>query len=175
MLQCKHGARSSLLIGENTWQKRRLGYTEKIPSFITPLFKQWTVCSNISQKWPCNIWVLSPHWMYEAHLHDWVSVPKKWCRERVEDEEFYLIALWGVDFMSVLQKGNICPQPQWWWGLPGGSDGKESACNAGDRVWSLEKGTGYPLQQSCLENSTDRGSWLATVHGVSKSRTWLND
>ena len=34
------------------------------------------------------------------------------------------------------------------------------------------EGNGYPLQYSCLENSTDRGAWRATVHGVS-SRTWL--
>ena len=35
----------------------------------------------------------------------------------------------------------------------------------------LEKGNGYPLQYSCLENSMDRGAWWATVHGVTKSRT----
>ena len=35
----------------------------------------------------------------------------------------------------------------------------------------LEKGTSYPLQHSCLENSMDRGSWWATVHGVTKSQT----
>ena len=35
---------------------------------------------------------------------------------------------------------------------------------------------GYPLQYSCLENSTDRGPWQATtVHGVTKSRTQLSD
>ena len=33
----------------------------------------------------------------------------------------------------------------------------------------LEKS--YPLQYSCLENSTDRGAWWATVHGVAKSQT----
>ena len=32
-------------------------------------------------------------------------------------------------------------------------------------------GNGYPLQDSCLENSTDRGTWWATVHGVAKSWT----
>ena len=31
------------------------------------------------------------------------------------------------------------------------------------------EGNGYPLQYSCLENSIDRGAWLATVHGVTKS------
>ena len=35
-------------------------------------------------------------------------------------------------------------------GFPGGSDGKESGCNAGE-------GNGYPLQYSCLENSMVRG------------------
>ena len=35
----------------------------------------------------------------------------------------------------------------------------------------LEKGTGNPLQYSCLENSMDRGTGRATVHGVAKSRT----
>ena len=29
-------------------------------------------------------------------------------------------------------------------------------------------GNGNPLQHSCLENSTDRGAWWATVHGVIK-------
>ena len=30
------------------------------------------------------------------------------------------------------------------------------------------EGTGYPLQDSCLENSIDRGTWWATVHGAAK-------
>ena len=33
------------------------------------------------------------------------------------------------------------------------------------------EGNGYPLQYSCLENSTDRGPWRAPVHGVTKSQT----
>ena len=32
-------------------------------------------------------------------------------------------------------------------------------------------GNGNLLQYSCLGNSTDRETWWATVHGVSKSRT----
>ena len=32
-------------------------------------------------------------------------------------------------------------------------------------------GNGYPPQYSCLENSTDRGAWPATVPGVIKNRT----
>ena len=65
--------------------------------------------------------------------------------------------------------------------FPGGSDGKESACNVGDL--SLIPGSGklsgegndYPLQYSFLENSMDRGAWWATVHGVTKSQTRLSD
>ena len=34
---------------------------------------------------------------------------------------------------------------------------------------------GNPLEHSCLENPMDRGTWQATVHGVSKSQTWLRN
>ena len=34
-------------------------------------------------------------------------------------------------------------------------------------------GSGNPLQYSCLENSMNRGAWRATVHGVTKSQTRL--
>ena len=36
---------------------------------------------------------------------------------------------------------------------------------------SPREGNGYPLQYFCLENSMDRGAWLAAVHGVTKSQT----
>ena len=60
-------------------------------------------------------------------------------------------------------------------GFPGGSDSKESACNAGDpgsipgSGRSPGEGNDYPLQYSCLENSMDKGSWRATVCEVTKS------
>ena len=34
---------------------------------------------------------------------------------------------------------------------------------------------GNPIQYSCLENPMDRGAWWATVHGVTKSQTWLRN
>ena len=37
------------------------------------------------------------------------------------------------------------------------------------------EGNDYPLQYFCLENSKDRGTWRATVHGVVKSLTWLSN
>ena len=39
----------------------------------------------------------------------------------------------------------------------------------------LGEGNGNPLQYYCLENSMDRGAWSATVHGVAKSQTQLNN
>ena len=63
----------------------------------------------------------------------------------------------------------------------GGSYGKESASSAGDLRLILGSGkspgvgNGYTLQYSCLENSMERGTWRATVHGVVKSWTQLSD
>ena len=37
------------------------------------------------------------------------------------------------------------------------------------------EGNGDPLQYSCLENPTDRGTWRATAHGVAKSQARLNN
>ena len=59
--------------------------------------------------------------------------------------------------------------------FPGGSDGKEFACNAQDL--SSVPGSGRSpgernvntLQYSCLDNSTERGAWWATVHAVAES------
>jgi len=65
-------------------------------------------------------------------------------------------------------------------GLPRWLSGKESAYNAGDTGdegtipglgRSRRGGNGNLLQFSCLENSTDRGAWQATVHGITKGQT----
>ena len=85
--------------------------------------------------------------------------PMNWC----------LFNLWHTVIIRV------CTDPVLFLGFPGGSDSKESACNA--RVLgsipglgrSAGEGNGYPLQCSCL----DIGAWWATVHGVKKSQTWL--
>ena len=61
-------------------------------------------------------------------------------------------------------------------GSPGGSDGKESACNAGDpgsipgSGRSPREGSGYPLQYSCLEKSMDRGAWWIQFTGSQRVR-----
>ena len=66
-------------------------------------------------------------------------------------------------------------------GFSGISAGKESACNAGDPSSILGSGrspgewNGYPFQNSCLENSMDRGAQQAIVCGVAKNQTRLSD
>ena len=60
---------------------------------------------------------------------------------------------------------------------------KNVAVNAGDERYasvipalgrSLGEGNSNPLQYSCLENPMDRGTWWATVCGVTKSQTQLS-
>ena len=66
-------------------------------------------------------------------------------------------------------------------GFPGGSNGKESACNAEDLGpipglgRSPGEGNSYLPQYYGLENSTDQGAWKATLYGVAKSWTQLSD
>ena len=67
------------------------------------------------------------------------------------------------------------------WCFPGGSDGKEPACNAGDpgsipgSGRALGEGDGNPLQDSGLENPMGGVTWQAVVYGVAKSQTPLSD
>ena len=66
-------------------------------------------------------------------------------------------------------------------GLPDGSDSKESAYKAGEpgSIPGLGRSSGRghsnPLQYSCLGNPKDRGAWWATVQRVAKSPTRLSD
>ena len=62
-------------------------------------------------------------------------------------------------------------------GFPGGSDDKESTCNAGDpglipgSGTSPGEGKGNPVQYSCLENPMNRRAWRTTLRGVTESDT----
>ena len=67
--------------------------------------------------------------------------------------------------------------------LPGGAVVKNPPNNAGDtsNVGSIPGseispgvGNSIPFQYSCLESSVDRGTWQATVHGVTKNQTRLS-
>ena len=82
---------------------------------------------------------------------------------------FILLNL-GTSYKLVLHKAPI-------WGFPGGSDSKESSCNAGDSGFipglgkSPGEGNGNPLQYFFLENSMERGAWQAIIHEVAKGWT----
>ena len=98
---------------------------------------------------------------------------------------------WSISLIDTLQKGSIgCTSVLVWnehrlslllthCDFSDISDGKESACNAGDPGsvpgWRRSPGerNGNPLQYSCLRNPKDRGAWWATAHGVAESQTWL--
>ena len=64
---------------------------------------------------------------------------------------------------------------------PGGSDGKVSVCNVGDRGLipgsgrSPGEGNGNPLQYSCLENPQTEEPGRLQSMGLQKSRTQLSD
>ena len=66
-------------------------------------------------------------------------------------------------------------------GIPGGSAGKESSCNAGDlgSIPALGRapgeGNSYPLRYPGLEQATDRGGWQAAVPGPAESRMQVRD
>ena len=85
--------------------------------------------------------------------------------------------LWGSAFFIVRLSHPYMTVSYKNLGFPGGSDGKESPCNAGD-VGSISRsgrspgeGNGNPLQYPCLGNPMNRGALRAVVHGVEKS--WM--
>ena len=72
--------------------------------------------------------------------------------------------------------------PQRHWGFPGGSDSKESACNAGN--WVQFIGWEDPLEKEMAPHSiilawripwTEKYGRLQSVHGVPKSQAWLSN
>ena len=98
-------------------------------------------------------------------LHCWTRTFSSW-RER-----------WGATLSCSAQAshcGGFSCCGAFTLGFPGGSENKESACNAEDTGSvpglgrSPGEGHGNLLQYSCLENPIDRGTWWATVRGVSK-------
>ena len=123
-------------------------------------------------------------------------------QELVTDREAWCAAIHGVtkswtqlsDWteLRTLYSNYLDWKPQWAphqtssteqvkWTPPGGLNGQESACNAGEPVSILGsgrspgEGNGNPLQYSCLGNPMDRGAWWAIVYGVTMSLTPLSN
>ena len=81
-------------------------------------------------------------------------------------------------FLQHQPSGSHCTDAQTE-GFPGGSAVKNPPASAGDAGtipgWGRSPGEGKATQCSFLGNPMDRGAWWATVHGVAKSGTQLND
>ena len=122
--------------------------------------------------------------------HDWATSPsvftfmhwrRKWqptpvfLLENPREGGAWWAAVYGVtQSWTQLEWLNSSSSNLYYKGFPGSSVVKNSPANAGEpgsitgSGISLGEKNGNPLQYSCLENSRDRGAWLATVHGVAK-------
>ena len=151
----------SLLHGWNKVRAMRCSHS----IIYFPSFFEKNIYIFLTDWWlPCNIGLISVTHQHELtigvhmSLPSWISLPP-----------------------PALSHPSRLLQNKPHWGFPGGSDGEESACNAGDPGSipglgrSPGEGNGNPFQCFCLENPMDRGAWWATVHGVTKSRTGLSN
>ena len=131
----------------------------------------------------CSLPGSSVHGILQARMREWVAMSSSRGSSQPRDQTHVSLmspALAGR-FFSTEPRGrplnNLRGTQSSQLGFPNGSDGKESACSTGDLGLipglgrSPGEGNGNPLQYSCLENSMDRGTWQATVHGVPESRT----
>ena len=124
-----------------------------------------------------HFWASENIWIYQRFLE--IYYPLKWIFQINRGK--YGLYRYLLHYLEEKARSHSWSVPHFG-GFPGGSDGKESACNAAEGLdlipglgTSPGGGHGNPLQYSCLENPLDRGAWRATVHGVAKSRTQLSD
>ena len=130
--------------------------------YLTGVIMHWShMCDFKRRTW---VQVSSPHliyskWILQFCLNSWIR---------------------HTTLIALLLNSWLKP----YWGFPGSSVVKNLPANAGDEgdtgsILESERSSGgengNPLQFSCLENPMDRGAWWATVHGVTKSQTWLSD
>ena len=155
-----------------TWtgQKVFLSKVKFLPPFRSrTLRKTWaTLFTHFLFYYLCSGYCLSPDW-------PWLLVSEKEMRKQNKSPLFprrtwkELPALWCWN-------PSICVCVYTYMGFPGGSVGKESACNVED-LGSIPglgrspgEGKGYPLQYSGLENPMDY-----IVHEVAENWTWLSN
>ena len=119
------------------------------------------------------------------HQHTFpLSLPKLLCKRTAIPGKILIGSAW----VRCSHRSTAVSREQSNVGFPGGSDHEASACNAGDPglIPGLGRSPGewndIPFQYSCLEDSTGRGAWQASVHGHRESDTteqltlslWLN-
>ena len=130
-------------------------------------------CIWLCDPMDCNLPGSSVHGILQARMPEWVVIPFSRGSSRPRDWTHVSYIDRGILYCWAtredLQSKN--------YPAPGGSDGKQSACNVKDLSpipgWekSPGEGNGDPLQYSYLKNPLVRGAWQATVLRVTESDT----
>ena len=132
-------------------------------------------CPTLCDPLDCSPPGSSVHGVLQARILEWV--PISFSGDLPDPGMEAVSPALQADALLSEPPGRSLPHTVWFhlyhsWGLPGGSAGKESACNVED-LGSIPglgrfpgEGKGYPLQYSGLENSMDY-----TVHGLTNSWT----
>ena len=160
--------------------------------FSIKIFQIQTIMNLLNKKnkqtsiqWDKHSWGLpdsSIHGIFQARILEWVATLKSRLAQgrNLSGENSRGVTVPLPSRVTPSRASRICGYHSHS-GFPGGSDGKQSACNAGDLSsipgWegSPGEGNGNPLQYSCLENAMDEGAWQATAHRVTKSQMRLSD
>ena len=205
-LSCPDPSPSRRQQGQNYWEARRgsvwtqrrnqaSGYEERKPEriyFITkqsfkgspPLYDSPVSCVHGSVYWWAGTSVGERGMDPEIFSRVWLLISLYHSSQVTDNHDNWRINTGVPKIFSsrhFLRSLGTFTKYSSFWGFCGGSDGKESACNAEDPDTTLGlgrstgEGNGKPTQYSCLENSMDRGAWRATVHGIAKSLTQLSD
>ena len=109
-----------------------------------------------------NPWVLNIPWRRE-----WLPIPVFLTGEFHGQRNLAGYGPWDCRESDTTEQLTLSTLYYIYMGFPGGSDGKESPCNAGDlgsvsgSGRSPGGGLGSPVQYSYLENPMDRGAWQA--------------
>ena len=156
-------------------------------TYVTMPATSW--CSRLMVGWE-NPSFQSPEWC--SYFQTWEMLPEALLHQVTLGSAQLIV--WNMDpvFQKLKIKASIyywirvldssentsiivmlkCILLYFYWGFPGGLDGKQSACNAGDQdsipgsgIFPRE-GNGNSLQYSYLENPMNRRAWRTTVHGV---------
>ena len=139
------------------------------------LVAQW--CPTLCDTMDCSLPGSSIHGIFQARILEWVAISFS---SDCHSSDVYMI--WYVVWT---EKAMAPHSSTLAWKIPWTEEPSRLQSMGSRRVgydWAssllpscIGEGNGNPLQCSCLENPMDRGAWRATVHGVTKSWTWLSN
>ena len=127
-------------------------------------------------------WATSLSLFTSLHWRRKWPLPQCSCLENPRDSRAWWAAVYGVaQSRTRLKRLSSSHSSIPSLGFPGGTVVMSPPANTGDTGSTSGSGrspgvgNSNPLEYSCLENSMARRAWWATVHGVTKSQTWLSD